>query len=555
MRSIPKTSASVALVAALLLVGCRGDRGPEFVPAGATEPHRGGVLVYSVVDGLRTLDPLIAYDEYTFGALHHMLDTLVGYEPAFGPDQGNEVAPQLAKSWTISDDAKTYTFHLRRGLTYWDGSPVVAGDFVYALERCLTHQSSPFAQFIFGIVGAEALSKGDATTLAGATTPDDLTLVIELAEPDASFLYIMAMPFAAPQKRAFIESLSKQQLRTTLLGTGPFKMKKWDEGTVLVLERNDNYWDPAIPYLDGIVLYESIKRDTAFLKFQAGELMTVDRLSSADFIYVAGHKEWRQYLYNVPNMNVYGEKMNVTKKPFTDKRVRQALNYALNKDNQIKLMNGLGVAAHGILPPMMPGYDSTLKPYPHDPEKAKALLAEAGYPNGFSITYTTLADPRSEKLAQALQSDMAKVGVKVEIELMTFPTYLDASARPDGLAFAYTAWFMDYPDPSNFVDVRFHTKMIAEQDSNNDTFYSNPKLDQMMDAAKAEVDPDKRWRMYNEIEQLLYDECPWIWNYHRNSVEMRQPYVMNYYPHPVWLRDYRYTWLDVGPSGKPVKKK
>ncbi len=554
MRSIPKTSASL-LVAAVALAACRGDRGPEFVPAGATEPQRGGVLVYSVVDGLRTLDPLIAYDEYTFGALHHMLDTLVGYEPAFGPDEGNELVPQLASSWEISDDARTYTFHLRHGVTYWDGSPMVAGDFVYALERCLTHESSPFAQFIMGIDGAKALSEGKATSLAGARAVDDHTLVIELTEPDASFLYVLAMPFAAPQRREFIESLSKQQLRTTLLGTGPFKMKKWDEGTRLVLERNDRYWDPALPYLDGIVLYESIKRDTGFLKFQAGELMTVDRLSSADFIYVAEHPEWKKYLYNVPNMNVYGEKMNVTKPPFTDKRVRQALNYALNKDNQIKLMNGLGVPAHGILPPMMPGYDSTLQPYPHDPAKAKALLAEAGYPDGFSITYTTLSDPRSEKLAQALQADLAKVGVKVDIELMTFPTYLDATARPDGLKFAYTAWFMDYPDPSNFIDVRFHTKMIAERDSNNDTFYSNPTLDRMLDAAKAEVDQDKRWAMYHEIERLLYDECPWIWNYHRNSVEMRQPYVMNYYPHPVWLRDYRYTWLDLGPNGKPVKRK
>ena len=167
------------------------------------------------------------------------------------------------------------------------------------------------------------------------------------------------------------------------------------------------------------------------------------------------------------------------------------------------------------------------------------------------MEYVTLQDSNAEKLASALAADMAKVGIEVEIRLMSFPAYLEASGRPD-MPFSYTAWLMDFPDPSNFTDVKLHSRMIAPVNSNNDAFYDNPELDALLDAARREQDTNKRRAMYERVERLLYDEVPWIWNYHRNHVEVRQPYVRGYYPHPVWLRDYRQTWLDLGHDGQRV---
>jgi ABC-type transport system substrate-binding protein len=543
-----------SLVACIGLLACRepGD-GPRLFGAGATGPRRGGVLRISLNDGVRTLDPTIAYDELSNLAGHMLFDTLLGYEPATRDGAGMQLVPQLAERWSVSDDGLRYSFELRPGLVFSDGRPCVAGDFVYALERVLTEPTSPFQQFLMGIAGAAELSAGAATSLAGARALDDRRLEIALREPDASFAYILAMPFATPQKREHVEPQAPDERRRAPLGTGPFVLVQWREGDRLVFARNPRYWDAAVPYLDGLIIHEAVERDTAFLKFLAGELDAIDRLSSADFIFVAQHAGWAPYLYNVPSMNVYGEKLNCSRPPFDDRRVRQAMNYALDKQHVIKLQNGRAVPSHGALPPLMPGYEPALQPYPHDPARARELLAEAGYPDGFRVTYATQHDELSEKLAQSLKADLAEVGVDVQIELMSFPAYLTAAGKPD-LAFAFTSWLMDYPDPSNFLDVKFHSRMIAPENSNNDAFYSNPEVDRRLDAARREVDPERRWAMYRELEALLYEEAPWIWSYHRNVVELRQPYVMDYHPHPVWNRDYRTTWLDLAADGAPVPR-
>jgi ABC-type transport system substrate-binding protein len=199
-------------------------------------------------------------------------------------------------------------------------------------------------------------------------------------------------------------------------------------------------------------------------------------------------------------------------------------------------------------------YDDALPPYPHDPAKARALLAEAGYPDGFDVEYVTLKDDKNEKLAQSLQADLAEVGVRVKITLMSFATYLTAVGKPDGPPFSLGSWLMDYPDPSNFLDVRFHSRMIAEENSNNDCFYANPELDRLLDDAHAELDVDRRVAMYHRAERILYDDAPWIWSYHPVVTEVVQPYVMNFGQNPVWVRDYREVWLDLDEHGQRVHK-
>jgi ABC-type transport system substrate-binding protein len=252
-------------------------------------------------------------------------------------------------------------------------------------------------------------------------------------------------------------------------------------------------------------------------------------------------------------LDAFGSRMNVRRRPFDDRRVRQALNYALDKQHSIRLLAGTAVAAHGLLPPGTLGRDDALAPYPHDPARARALLAEAGYPHGFDVEYAIMNDDEAERLAASLQNDLAEVGVRVRIVEMSLAAFGTATASADGPAFSKAAWTADFPDPTSFLDAKLHSRMISDEASTNDAFYANPELDALLDAARAEPDPAARAVMYRRAERIVYDDAPWIFDYHQMLTEVTQPYVAGYAPHPVWLRDYTSAWLDVGADG-PVPR-
>ena len=556
MRWIPRTAASLAALAVVLVAaGCGGggDRLPRYRAYGSATPHRGGTLTYSSYNGIRTLDPAIGYDEISGYALHDLFDTLVGYAPAEAGKlkESLRLVPHLAASWTVSDDHLDYVFTLRDGLRYSDGTPVVAGDFKYGLERVLTSPASPFGSFLDDIEGAHAVLTGKARHCTGIRALDDTHLEIRMARPYAAFLYVLAMPFSTPERADHVAAAG-DQIRSQPLGTGPFRLVRWDEGQRLILERNPYYWQHGIPYLDRLVLLENIPQDTAFLKFLRGEIDACDRLPSPDYVWIQSQPAWKPYLRDVGGMNSYGERMRVTDWRFKDVRVRRAMNYAVNKEHLIKLLNGGATISHGILPPGMFGRDDALQPYPYDPAKARRLLAAAGFPHGFDVDYYTLNSPASVTLAQSVQADLAQVGVRMHIKQMSFATYLTAIGKPDGPAFSFGSWMQDYPDPSDFIDVKFDSASIAKENSNNDTFYSNPTLDKLIHTARFETDEARRADEYHQIEKILYDDAPWLWEYHRHFIEVTQPYVKGYAPHPVWTRDYTYAWLDVAPDGARV---
>jgi ABC-type transport system substrate-binding protein len=531
----------------IALVACNPpDRGPRWRAAGASTPRRGGTLTIAVKAGASNLDPSIVFDEVSSYAMHPLFDTLVDYAPA-----STEVVPRLAERWEISPDGTTFRFTLRPGITYSDGRPIVAADFKYSLERALTTQDSPFGVYLADVEGAAEVLAGKAKDCVGITAPSERELVIHLARPNVAFLYILTMTFSTPQRADHVGA-ARDQLRRQPLGSGPYVLAAWAEGEKLVLRRNPHYFDPARGLLDEIVIYENLPPDTQFLMFERGELDTVERLAAPDYLWLTDQEAWRPYVHTRALMNAYGSRMNVRQKPFTDRRVRQAMNYALDKAHTTKLLNGGSVPSHGMLAPGLFGRDDSIPPYPHDPAKARALLAEAGYPNGFDVAYMTTSDEEAEKLAASLQGDLAEVGVRMHITLTSFATYITALGKPDGPSLALATWIGDYPDPTSFFDVRFHSRMIAEDSSNNDSFYANPELDALLDAARGETDAGERAAMYHRAERILYDDAPWIWDYHRLMTEVVQPYVRGYEPHPVWIRDYTTAWLDLGPDGERV---
>jgi ABC-type transport system substrate-binding protein len=521
----------------LLVCGCTGERGPRYRAAGNGAPQSGGTLRYATPYNVRTLDPAIAYDEVSTPVIHALFDTLVDYTPSTS-GTGLGLVPRLAKRWTVSPDARVYTFALRTGVTFSDGTPLVAGDFVYALERVRSMADSPFGPMLADV--------------EHITARGDHELVFELSTPNAAFIYVLTMPFTTPLSRAHVQRVG-DALRGQPLGTGPFQLARWDEGRRLDLERNPRYWDPSRAHLDAIAVVENVPRDVQFMMFERGELDTAERLSIPDLIWVTSNAAWQPYVKRSTLMVTYGSRMNVTTKPFDDRRVRQALNYAVNKQHSVKLLAGAATPSHGMLIPGMLGYEPRLAPYPYDPGKARALLAEAGYPTGFEVEYVVMADEEAERLAASLQTDLAAVGVRVRIVKLSFATFASAIANRHGPAFSKHGWVADYPDPTTFFDVKFHSRAIAEENSGNDSFYVNSELDRLLDEARAEPDVSRRDALYRQVERVLYDDAPWIWDYHQQMVEVVQPYVAGYAPHPVWQRDYTSAWLDVGAHG-PVPR-
>jgi ABC-type transport system substrate-binding protein len=542
------TGAVIAL--ALWAAGCSPpDRGPQFRAAGATTPRDGGTLRFAVAERVTSLDPAVAYDEISYYIVHALFDRLVDYAPG-----GITLVPRLAEHWEISPDKRVYTFTLRPGIAFHDGTPITAAHVKYGLERVLTMADSPFAGFLADIEGATAMTEKQATTCAGIIAETDRRVVIRLARINPAFLAILAMPFATPQRPAHVRAAG-DQLRRQPDANGPFLLARWAEGDQLELRRNPRYHDPARVHLDAIVMRENTPRDTQFQMFERGELDTAEKLATPDYLYVMTSQAWQPYVHRSVGMNVFGSRMNVKRKPFDDKRVRQAFNYALNKAHTARLLNGSTVASHGILPPGMLGRDPDLAPYPHDVARARQLLAEAGYPAGIDVTYATPSDEETQKVAASLQSDLAEAGIRVHLDVMSFATFATAVTDPAGPAFSYTAWGADFPDPINFLEPRFHSRSIKPAETGgttNDSFLENPALDAILDAAHEAIDPAARAALYRQAERILYDEAPWIWDYHRVSTEVVQPYVRGYAPHPIWMRDYTSAWLDLGPGGTRV---
>ncbi len=535
MRSILFALASLVVAA-----GCGDDdRGPRYRAWGHATPRPGGTLTFAVGGNVATLDPAHAYDEASLYPLYYLHDTLLGYD-------GTTLVPALAETWSISPDGLTISFELRDGVVFHDGTPLTAAAFDHAWRRVLRAPDSPFGRFLAPLVGAEAFAAGERDDLPGVRVDGPRRLVLTLAAPDAAFANVLAMKFTAP----LVDGAAVTN------GTGPFALDAWSAGERVTLRRHPRYWRPGRPHLDAIVMRESVPRELAFLQFERGELDTIDQLTLPDWLWIAAHDGWRPYVHQTPQMSVFGDRFDVTRPPFDDVRVRRALNHAVDKARLVRLLGDRGVPAHGLLPPGLAGRDDELAPYAYDPARARALLAEAGHADGLELEYVLPKDETAERLAQSMQADLAAVGVRVRLRVLSWAAFLDETTRAGGAPFSQTSWFQDYPDASSFLDTRLHSRMIAPdgEPSNNDSFYANPEVDRLLDEARRTRDPSARAAAYRQVERIVHADAPWLFGYHPVGVEVVQPYVRGFALHPVWGRDFRDVWLDLAPDGARVPR-
>lgn len=528
----------LALLACLFSAASCAD-GPRLERLKAGE----NVLRIAVPSDPRSLDPAIAYDVVTWPLVRALFHGLVDY------DDDLNLVPWHARSWTISEDGRTITFKLRRDIRFSNGRTITSEDFAYSLERILNPATrSPGQGFYRNIVGARAFQDGTADRVAGLRTPDGETLEIELVHPDLPFLYCIAMPFAYAVPREEVERRGETFGRYPV-GGGPFTLAEWQRGTGMRLEKNPSYYRAEDVRLEAIELMVGGDETLHMMMFERGELdiasVTSTGIPDADFIRVMKDPVLSKRVAHQPLNAIQYLSMNTELPPFDQVRVRRAVNHAIDRERIVSLISDRGILARGVLPPGMPGYDDTLQGYDYDPEKARSLLEEAGYPDGFATELMVTAQSGIDtKIGQAVQQDLAAVGITVEIRPVTGPTRIEATGRRGTVPFSTFGWYQDYPDPSNFLDVLLNGDRITEVHSTNVAFYDNERVNALLNEASSSTDQAHRLALYREAERLIVDDAPWVFLYYPQMYLLRQPWLNGLKLNPVWPIRYELMWIE-----------
>ncbi|MGV8833794.1 MAG: ABC transporter substrate-binding protein [Devosia sp.] len=490
-------------------------------PSFAQEEKQGGSMIVTYKDDVSTLDPAIGYDWQNWSMIKSLFDGLMDYEPGT-----STLKLDLAESYDISPDGLTYTFVLRKGVKFHNGREMTAEDVKYSLDRVTTPETqSPGAGFFGSIEGFEAMSDGSATSLSGVTVVDPYTVQIKLSRPDATFLHVVALNFASVVPKEVVDEFGVDFGKHPV-GTGAFSLAEWTLGQKLVFKRNMDYWKPGVPKLDEIDFEVGQEPTVALLRLQKGEVdIPGDGIPPAQFLEVKNDPAYAPLIIEGGQLQTGYITLNVTTPPLDNVDVRKAINMAINKDRIVRIINGRAVVANQPLPPSMPGYAPDYKGYAYDVDAAKALLAKAGLPDGFTTelyVYNTDPNPR---IAQAIQQDLSAIGITAEIKSLAQANVIEAGGNGSApmIWSGGMAWIADFPDPSNFYGPILGCSG-AEEGGWNWAKYCNPALDAKATAADSITDPAKtaeREQAWRDIYLAVMDDAPWVPVFNEQRFTMR----------------------------------
>ncbi len=501
----------VAIAALCAAAGC----GPK---GGAGGAGGGNVLRYAMQTAPTRLDPAEVQDGDTIDLLFQIFEGLVQW------NDKSEIVPNLAESWKVSDDGRTYTFKIRDNVTFQEPYKrrLVAQDFVYSLTRAL---KAPVALTYLGdIVGSDELAHEKATTLAGVKAPDDHTLQITIKKRKPYFLGMLTYPCAYAVCREAIEKNGGKFDEKTMVGTGPFKLKEYRSGYSVSLVANKEYHGGA-PLLDGIerpILTDTNARQT---KYESGGTDMTD-VQRSDLDRIKGNPELNGQLKEFQRAAIWYLGMNPKAyKPFADRRVRRAFAMAVDKDQLIRLaLKGAATRAEGVLPPGLPGYDEKLVGLKYDPAAAAKLLAEAGYPGGKGMPKLTIYYRQGMKQVEdgvmAIRDDLKRnLGVEADVQQVEWAQFLK-QLNSKTVPCAHVRWSADYVDPQNFLSV-----LLRSGSWENNFNYSNPEFDKLCDQADVEPNQAKRLELYRKAEKIAVEDAPWVCIYFQRDLELHKPWV------------------------------
>ncbi len=474
-----------------------------------------------------TLDPAIAADFSSYTYVVHIFSGLVRL------DHELETVPDIAETWEKSPDGKTFTFYLREGVRFHSGREIKAADFKYSWERACHPDtgSGTAATYLGDIVGVSEMIEGETQEISGVEVVDDYTLRVTIDAPRPYFLSKLAYPTAFVVDSANVESGTRWWREPD--GTGPFKLKEWEAGQWLVLERNGDYYgDPA--GVEHVVYY------------LAGPPMAMYELEHIDVVSVHGaqiHKvrdetgPFYRELTVTPELSLYYLGFNTAEPPFDDIDVRLAFSHAVNRERIVRLiLRDMVNQAEGILPPGMPGYDEGLAGPDYDVERAKEYIASSRYGDASNLPPITLTvsgygNYIPEFLGAIIDEWQQKLGVEVTVRQLE-PEHFIYNLKQERDEMFLLGWIADYPDPHNFLDILFRTGR-----ENNAFEYSNPVLDDLLDQAAVEQDESLRLEMYRQAERIVVDDAPCLPLWHGvNHILVRES-VTGYVLNPVGIPD------------------
>jgi peptide/nickel transport system substrate-binding protein/oligopeptide transport system substrate-binding protein len=484
----------------------------------------------------RSLDPALATDVPTGRAVSYVFEGLTRFTPTAS------LEPALATSWKVSENGLTYTFHLRRGVTFHDGRPFVASQVIHSWERVLDPATrSGGAATLTPIAGASAFADGKAASVSGLSAPNDSTLIVTLAQPLAVFPTLLAMPVAAVVPDSTSAGFGEHPI-----GTGPWKFVEWKHDDYLLFARNSGYWgDP--PRIDSLMARIVPEPSTAVAEFESGNV---------DILYVpeAETDQWKQgghrgKLVSTPALRLWYVGMNVTRGPLRDVRVRRAINMAVNVPAIIKrLIGGRGRQAAGVIPPSLGGADTTRQPYAYDTLAARRLLREAGYPDGIDVQLWHSQNTTSMRVAQTIQAYLAQAGIRAEL-VQREAAAMRAAARNGETDLVLKDWYADFPDAINFLYPLLHSDNSGEGGANV-SFFTNPRFDQIVSRARVESDSAARVGLYQQADSLAFAEAPMLFLFFYDDLYAVQPWVSGFEA-PVIFNGQRLTRVELrgGSSG------
>ena len=441
-----------------------------------------------------------------------------------------ELTTSLADSYEISKDGLSYTFKLHKGVKFHNGREIVAQDVKYSLERTTNAKTeSPGAGFFDSISGMEAYKKGKAKEVSGITVVDPSTVKFTLTRPDATFLHAMAINFASIVPKEAVDKAGKD-FGKKIVGSGAYMLSEWKLGQQLVLKRNPDYFVKGLPKLDQITFQLGLEPMTAILKLEKGEAdFAGDGIPPAKFLQLRNDPKLKDLIIEGGQLQTGYVTMNVQMKPFDKVEVRQAVNMAIDKARIVKIINNRAVPANQPLPPTMPGYDKDYKGYAFDPAKARELLKQAGLEKGFETEmYVYNLDP-NPRIAQAIQEDLSKIGIKVKLKNLAQANVIAAGGKAKTAPMIWSggmAWIADFPDPSNFYGPILGCTG-ATAGGWNWSWYCNKELDARATAADAMSDPAKsaeRALLWKGIFTDVMKDAPWapIFNEQRFTIRSKR---------------------------------
>lgn len=482
----------------------------------------GGAITVAYQNDIATLDPAIGYDWQNWSIIKSLFSRLLDYEPGT-----TNLVPDLATEMPkISADGMTFEFNMRDDVKFHNGRLLVADDVKYSIERAVNPKTqSPGAGFFASIEGFDDAAGGKSTNISGITVNSPTSITFKLSRPDATFLHVMAINFASVVPKEDAEKFGPDFGKNPV-GSGAFKFTSWALGQKLTIDKNADYYREGLPKLDQINFEVGVDPTVALQRLKNNEVDVLgDSIPAANYIAEKENSDNEGLIIEGGQLQTGYVTLNVKIKPLNNVKVRQAVNHAIDKDRIVQILNGRADAANQPLPPSMPGYDTGYTGFAYDVAKAKALLAEAGLANGFSTElWTSNTDP-NPRIAQSIQEDLAKVGIKASIKSLAQANVIEAgsSGKAPMVWSGGMAWIADFPDPSNFWGPILGCGG-AVPGGWNWSQYCNKTLDAEAVKADAMTDPakaDERQKLWGSVFTKAMDEAPWVPIFNEKRITMK----------------------------------